>query len=93
MKQQKCPTRVRNGRSIKGPTTHPNATIFTTRVAGIPCQCKVDMQTVPAITDAQNFQFELLDRKGYKAPWLERKLDPVITEELYDDYLTYLESA
>ena len=67
--------------------------IFTTRVAGIPCQCKVDMETVPDITDWENFQFELLDRKGYKAPWLERKLDPIIVEELYDEYLDYIQSA
>ena len=51
------------------------------------------METVPDITDWENFQFELLDRKGYKAPWLERKLDPIIVEELYDEYLDYIQSA
>lgn len=60
---------------------------FYTEVAGIPCQCVVhDYQpalpmvvTGPGYGDAlphepEIFEFHLLDRKGYPAPWLETML-------------------
>lgn len=56
---------------------------FETRVAGIPCQCQV-------ITDdtekRDNFEFYILDRKGYYALWLERKLNPVMVDELFEEF-------
>lgn len=38
--------------------------LIESRVAGIPCLIKVDT----------NWCWEVLDRRGYKAQWLERKL-------------------
>jgi len=75
--------------------------IFHTHVAGIPCQCLVFTyeEAIPMrITgtgygdaeppEPEVFEFRLLDRKGYPAPWLERKL----THEDADRFLTeYLE--
>lgn len=58
---------------------------FDTRVDGIPCKCQVDFAP-PSQAQIDEFDFRLLDRKGYLAPWLERKLDPVIVMELYDEY-------
>lgn len=61
--------------------------LFESRVAGIPCQIQVltyypdrPMRiTGSGYGDAdppedELFEFELLDRKGYPAPWLERKI-------------------
>ena len=60
--------------------------IFDTKVAGIPCQCQVTYSTpyIPANLNGHpdnwtppeggDFEFVLLDRRGYKAAWLERKL-------------------
>jgi len=57
--------------------------IFQTKVSGIPCQCKVDY-TPP---DIRGFEFRILDRKGYLAPWLERKVTPDTIDALYDAYI------
>lgn len=50
--------------------------IFTTRVAGIPCQCHVtrSRERIPNTPEYGEFDFHLLDRKGYRAPWLETKM-------------------
>lgn len=70
--------------------------IFDTKFHGIPCQCEVTYSSpiVPAITDGPpdnwapaeggDFEFNILDRKGRRALWLERKLtkaDPARLEE------------
>lgn len=57
-------------------------TRFTTRVSGIPCQCEVDYNA-PTLRD---FEFRILDRRGYPAPWLERKLTDESTEVLFHEY-------
>lgn len=72
---------------------------FESRVAGIPCQVEVltyypdrPMRvTGLGFGDAdppepEFFEFELLDRKGYPAPWLERKLTPDDHQRLLTEY-------
>ena len=72
--------------------------IFDTKIAGIPCQCKVlafapykHMQiTGSGFGDAEppeypEFDFELLDRKGYPAPWLEAKLTSNDSDRLLEE--------
>lgn len=48
------------------------------RVAGIPCLVRVDRyQEVPDTHTEQGWrdlEYQVCDRKGYPAPWLERKL-------------------
>lgn len=61
--------------------------IFDSRISGIPCQIKVGTYisykpmkvygTRHGDADAPvppDMEFEVLDRKGYKATWLEKKL-------------------
>jgi hypothetical protein len=80
--------------------------IFETRVAGIPCQCHVfsydlprpETVTGPGMGDAlppepAEITFALLDRKGYPAPWLERKLDTEEVDRLAREYLQYINHA
>lgn len=71
-------------------------TVFATRVAGIPCQCHVLSYTAPLHgtlydpPESSNFSYELLDRSGYHAKWLERKLtekDDARLEEEFNDYM------
>jgi len=78
---------------------------FDTRVAGIPCQVDVTFYSEPLpmrITgtgfgdadppEPEEFEFNLLDRKGYPARWLERKLtedDEVRILEEYKDSMRY----
>ena len=72
---------------------------FTTTVSGIPCQCVVTdfTQSKPArITnlpehsyeeEPTEIEFSLLDRKGYPAKWLERKLTDDDEQRLIQEYL------
>ena len=69
---------------------------FESHVAGIPCKVRVTYST-PYIPESFNgpaeggdFEFELLDRKGYRAKWLEAKVTEADVERLeqkYEDYL------
>lgn len=64
------------------------------RIAGIPCQIKVLQCSVvpgtwhrdaPSDSDYYGYseiEYEVLDRKGYPAPWLERKLTRVEQQNL-----------
>ena len=76
--------------------------IFPTRINGIPCQCEVltCRKAVPIRIwgsgrgdcdppEPEEFEFQLLDRKGYPAPWLEKKLTPQLEEEVFRHFLEY----
>ena len=71
---------------------------FNTKIGGIPCQCEVTFYSSPSpmrITgtgtgdaeppEYEEFQFTVLDHKGYKAPWLARKLEPCDTSRLIEE--------
>lgn len=71
--------------------------IFTTRVAGIPCKCQVltyrnalpypmDISQSIDPPDRGEFDFRLLDRNGYPAPWLESKLDQEDPQRLLEEF-------
>ena len=71
--------------------------IFDTKIAGIPCQCQVTMarRAIPyagdinqAIDppDSGEFDFRILDRKGYPAPWLETKLASDDHQRLLEEF-------
>lgn len=70
---------------------------FNTRVAGIPCICEVTTYYYdPGRTygppencypPEMDFEFILLDRKGYRAEWLERKLTETIESNLLEEYI------
>lgn len=72
--------------------------VFATQINGIPCLCRVDFYspgspmriTGTGYGDAEppeyeEFEFTVLDRKGYKAPWLARKLEPCDTSRLMEE--------
>jgi len=74
--------------------------VFETRVAGIPCQCLVTHHspelpmkiTGTGYGDAEppepeEFEFRIMDRRGYPAPWLEAKLTPADHSRLKQEYL------
>jgi len=78
--------------------------IFDTRIAGIPCQCQVIYcrPYIPAKTTKarlggaeppyyDDFIYRILDRKGYLAPWLERKITNKDEERLFNEYMRILE--
>ena len=71
---------------------------FSTRISGIPCQILVQHLTQPkpmciygiGMEDANppepgEFEFEVLDRKGYKAAWLANKLKDGDIDRLYEE--------
>ena len=72
---------------------------FETQVAGIPCICNVvdyinvppwkgSAHTCPSSDDYYGyteFDFEILDRKGYKAKWLEKKLKKEDKDRLLEE--------
>lgn len=79
---------------------------FTTRISGIPCQIRIQHLTQPqpmrvygvGMEDADppepgEFEFEVLDRKGYKASWLADKLKGNDIDRLYEEALAYLLAA
>lgn len=72
--------------------------IFNTQVNGIPCRCQVlyyeppvPMRiTGPGMGDADPpegavFDFQILDRKGYKAAWLEKYLTDEVADRLMEE--------
>ena len=70
---------------------------FESHVQGIPCKVRVTYAT-PYIPESWNgpaeggdFEFELLDRKGYRARWLEKKVTEADVERLEREYCDYLE--
>lgn len=71
--------------------------IFDTKISGIPCQCQVtryrnsvpfsgDINTAIDPPDYGEFDFRILDRKGYPAPWLEAKLEQGDTLRLLEEF-------
>lgn len=62
--------------------------IFDTRVNNIPCQCHVIYYLSPIgkHTPAE-FEFTLLDRKGYRAEWLDKYVDDLVINKLLMEYL------
>ena len=73
--------------------------IFSTKVHGIPCQCQVDYYSPyrpmkvygTGFGDAHppeptEFKFTLLDRKGYRAGWLEKHLQDADVQRLVEEY-------
>ena len=74
--------------------------IFNTKIQGIPCQCSVVClgRESPMIRygsgagdviapEYPEFEFTILDRKGYKAPWLEKKLTQQDEVRLQEEFL------
>lgn len=72
---------------------------FRDRVAGIPCQVRVtyyhpgaDMRITGSgfgdcdPPEPEEFEFDLLDRNGARAPWLEEKLTDEDTDRLLNTY-------
>lgn len=77
--------------------------IFPISINGIPCQCEVlsYQKAVPMRIcgsgmgdcdppEPEEFEFQLLDRKGYPAPWLEKKLTPQLEQEVFHHFLKHL---
>ena len=67
---------------------------FSTRVAGIPCICRVTTRYTEAIPDKETglpdhdtFDFEILDTRGRKAPWLSKKLSEKDSDRLREEFL------
>lgn len=73
--------------------------IFPTTVNGIPCQCHV-LHHSPAVPmkvygpgmgdchppEHEEFAYELLDRRGRRASWLDRYITPEVDDRLLDTY-------
>lgn len=73
---------------------------FKTHVSGIPCICRV-LHYAPELPmiitgtgfgdceppEYEEFEFEILDRKGYKAKWLEDKMDVDDEIRLKEEFL------
>lgn len=77
---------------------------FYTKVCGIPCTVKVTTyhKAVPMRIwgsgmgdcdppEPEEFEFQLFDRKGYRAAWLEAKLTDAVEHQIYEDFQQYLE--
>lgn len=70
---------------------------FPTRIKGIPCQVEVtNYYHEPAYTSGLpencypedlEFEFTVLDRKGYEAPWLAKYVDSNTETDIYNDFM------
>lgn len=79
--------------------------MFDSRIAGIPCQIKVTYaqkgHSARIYGDPNDcyeacgdeFEFEVYDRKGYRAKWLEKKLTDSDHEKIMNDYTEDCQSA
>lgn len=76
--------------------------LFETKIHGIPCQIDVTNFLVVEGSHSYNadsdwdyygyteFEFEVYDRKGYPAAWLERKLTPTDRERIQEEYTKHI---
>lgn len=76
---------------------------FETKLNGIPCICNV-LTHIPYIhmritgtgfgdaepPEEEYIEFEILDRKGYQAPWLEKYLTSKEEERILTEFREYL---
>lgn len=70
--------------------------IFETRIKGIPCQVEVtNYVNRPAVTHLApedcypaefEFEYNVLDRKGYPADWLQEKVDRYTEDDLIEEF-------
>lgn len=73
--------------------------IFTTKIAGIPCQCEVTFHTKASpmrITgsgfgdaeppELEDMEYQILDRRGRPAPWLAKKLTQADDYRLREEF-------
>ena len=78
---------------------------FQTKVRDIPCTVVVTLyrKAVPMRIygsgmgdcdppEPEEFEFRLLDRKGYPAPWLETKLTSSMEDELLKEFNSHRET-
>jgi hypothetical protein len=73
--------------------------IFNTTACGIPCQVEVtsyrpgtpDGRWEPG--DPTEIEWQLLDRRGRRAPWLERKLTQAQNDDLEQEAITFMEGV
>lgn len=76
--------------------------LFETRIKGIPCQCKVlDYQPyLPTLVygtgfgdayppEEEFFEYEILDLKGYSAPWLTCQIGNQEEAQLLKEFLQH----
>ena len=61
--------------------------IFKTKINSIPCQCQVIYYTKPIGKTPAEFEFTILDRKGYRAEWLDKYVDQNVIDRLLMEYL------
>ena len=78
--------------------------LFETTIQGIPCQIHVTTCNVVKGSYSYNapsdwdyygyteFEFDVYDRKGYRAAWLERKMTPKDEARIQEEYLESCES-
>jgi hypothetical protein len=70
---------------------------FDTKISGIPCKCRVT-DYAPATNriitsqslepnDDLEFEYEICDRNGRAAPWLERKMSDDDDSRMLEEYL------
>jgi hypothetical protein len=75
---------------------------FDTRVAGIPCIARVVHHLVVKghrgacnpddYYGYEEFEVEILDRRGRPAPWLQRKITSADDDRIYSDFLAASEA-
>ncbi|RLG18745.1 hypothetical protein DRN75_00840 [Nanoarchaeota archaeon] len=74
--------------------TTGSGTVIESRIAGIPCQIEItEYKVCPAEPDVgifypyEEIEYLVRDRKGYLAPWLERKITDEDIEQQIIDYM------
>jgi hypothetical protein len=71
---------------------------FPTRINGIPCQCHVTRYTpyIEATWDSpaedSEFEYEILDTKGYQAKWLGKYVTQAVEDRLFEEHHILLQA-
>lgn len=72
---------------------------FESKIQGIPCIIDVTYYTpqIPAThfdpPEGGDFEYNVLDRSGRKAPWLQKKITPSDDERIYKQFMRIIEDA
>lgn len=73
--------------------------MMRTRIQGIPCQVEVTHYEAysPASwhepASGGEIEFEVYDRRGYRAAWLEAKVTEADEERIYHEYRAHLQAG
>ena len=82
------------------PIADPVDADFETTVCGIPCGVVIDSYTpgddgngIDCPPEIEEFEYTIIDRSGYRADWIEKKMNSKDESYLHDEIFNYIDEV